>query len=70
MQVLHNNMVVEIEHPIAGLIKVVGHPVKFSKTVPKFTLPPPNLGEHTQQILNECGYSNDDIEELKRQKVL
>jgi crotonobetainyl-CoA:carnitine CoA-transferase CaiB-like acyl-CoA transferase len=70
-QVLHREMLVEIEHPKAGLIKMVGIPVKYSDTKPAIRLPPPVLGEHTQEILQGLlGYSSREIQELRSQGVI
>lgn len=46
-------MVLEVEHPSAGTIKLAGFPYKFSHTPAEIRRPPPRLGEHTQEILEE-----------------
>lgn len=69
-QVLHRNMLVEVPHPKAGNIKMVGIPVKFQKTKSEIRFPPPLLGEHTFEILSSLlGYSQDIIEDLKKNGV-
>lgn len=50
-QALERNMVEEIDHPKCGPIKVVGVPVKYSRTPCGVRTPPPLLGEHTKHIL-------------------
>jgi crotonobetainyl-CoA:carnitine CoA-transferase CaiB-like acyl-CoA transferase len=50
-QVLHRGMVQEVEHPTAGRVKLVGIPVKFSATPGTIALPPPLLGQHTDEVL-------------------
>ena len=45
----------EIDHPVEGKVKSIGFPVKLSETKQRVRLPPPLLGEHTQQILTELG---------------
>ena len=52
-QVMHRDMLAEIEHPSAGKIKMAGIPVKFSATPASVRLPPPRLGEHTKNVLEE-----------------
>jgi crotonobetainyl-CoA:carnitine CoA-transferase CaiB-like acyl-CoA transferase len=52
-QVMHRCMLAEIEHPSAGKIKMAGIPVKFSATPASVRLPPPRLGEHTKNVLEE-----------------
>lgn len=52
-QVLSRKMIVEIEHPIAGKMKVAGNPVKMSLTPGAVEKPAPLLGQHTADILRE-----------------
>jgi len=70
IQVLHREMLVEIDHPVAGKIKVPGIPVKLSETPGTIRLPPPILGQHTEEILKKMGYSITDIKELKSDNVI
>ncbi|MEL6181807.1 MAG: CoA transferase, partial [Myxococcota bacterium] len=60
-QVAHNDLIQEIEHPKAGKIKVIGMPVQFSETPGTIRLAPPIVGEHTDEVLAEIGYSTEDI---------
>ena len=64
-----NNYVIEVEHPRAGKIKEVGFPWNFSRFTPKAGIAP-ELGEHNQEILHGLGYSDDDIAQLKKEKVI
>jgi len=50
-QVLDNEMIMEVSHPLAGRVKMVGFPWKFSLTPPKLRLAPPLLGQHTDEVL-------------------
>eukprot|EP00736_Rhodelphis_marinus_P010308 Rmarinus@m.22168 len=52
-QILHNGMVVEMEHPTAGRVRLVGPPVKFSETPCTVRRPPPLLGQHTDEVIQE-----------------
>jgi crotonobetainyl-CoA:carnitine CoA-transferase CaiB-like acyl-CoA transferase len=64
-------MLVEVEHPIAGKIRVPGVPVKFSATPGKVEGPPPLLGQHTDEILTSLlGYDKDEIQGLRNSKVI
>jgi crotonobetainyl-CoA:carnitine CoA-transferase CaiB-like acyl-CoA transferase len=63
-------MLVEIDHPTAGTIKVPGIPVKLSKTPGEIKTPPPKLGQHTKEILREIGYSEEEIKEFQTSNVI
>ena len=69
-QVINREMVTELNHPIAGKIRVTGTPQKFSETPAKITTPPPILGQHTKEILESLGYSKEEIEKLAKDKVV
>lgn len=69
-QVLHRQMLKELDHLKAGKVKVTGIPVKLSDTPGEVETAPPVLGQHTQEILNELGYSDQDLEKLRQEKVV
>ncbi len=69
-QVLHQKMLLEVDHATAGRIKMIGFPVKMSRTPCQITLPPPALGQHTQEILKGLDYSDEEIEELKKSGII
>jgi crotonobetainyl-CoA:carnitine CoA-transferase CaiB-like acyl-CoA transferase len=69
-QVLARNMLVEVDHPKCGKVKVTGSPIKFSETPAEVVTAPPSLGQHNEEILHELGFSNDTIEKLKEEKVI
>ncbi len=68
--VLHRRMIMEIEHPRHGKIKQIGFPIKLSDTPWQVRIPPARLGEHTDEILSDLGYSQDEIEDLRQQAVV
>jgi crotonobetainyl-CoA:carnitine CoA-transferase CaiB-like acyl-CoA transferase len=57
-------MVQELDHPVAGRIRVVGPPVKLSETPARVTRPSPLFGQHTAEVLGELGYTEEEIEAL------
>ncbi len=61
-QTLARGMVVDLVHPQAGPTKALGCPVHFSATPTSVTRPAPMLGEHTREVLAECGYSDAEID--------
>jgi crotonobetainyl-CoA:carnitine CoA-transferase CaiB-like acyl-CoA transferase len=70
-QVIHRGMVAEIDHPAAGKIKLAGIPVKFSGTPASLRLPPPQLGEHTQDVLMDwLGMTKQEILALREKGVV
>jgi formyl-CoA transferase len=70
-QAKHRNMVVEIEHPTAGTVKLAGIPFMMSETPPAVLRHPPLLGEHTDELLGEdLGYDITRIGELRERGVI
>ncbi|WIY01189.1 CaiB/BaiF CoA-transferase family protein [Amycolatopsis mongoliensis] len=68
--VTHLDPVLEFEHPRAGKVKMLKHPVRFSSGEPELRTPPPELGEHTDAVLSELGYSAEKIAELREAGVV
>jgi crotonobetainyl-CoA:carnitine CoA-transferase CaiB-like acyl-CoA transferase len=64
-QVLAREMLVEIEHPEVGSFRTTGLPVKLSTSPGRIVRRPPLLGEHTDDVLAECGLANAEIDELR-----
>jgi crotonobetainyl-CoA:carnitine CoA-transferase CaiB-like acyl-CoA transferase len=63
-------MLVEVEHSVAGRVKTIGLPVKFSATPGGARRGAPVLGEHSRDILAEHGYSAAEIEGLVKDRVV
>ncbi|MHC1578267.1 MAG: CaiB/BaiF CoA transferase family protein [Dehalococcoidia bacterium] len=69
-QVLHRQMVIEVDHPTLGKIKQVGIAPKLSSTPGKVRSLSPLPGEHTDEILQQLGYKRTEIKNLRRKGVV
>ena len=69
-QVLARQMIVELEHPLSGVVKSLGCPIVMSKTPVSYRRPPPLLGQHTEEILADLGYSAADVARLRGEGVV
>jgi crotonobetainyl-CoA:carnitine CoA-transferase CaiB-like acyl-CoA transferase len=65
-----NDTFVPFDHPTHGRIEVVANPVKLSKTPATVRMPAPEFGQHTEEVLLEYGYSWEDIEQFKQQRII
>jgi crotonobetainyl-CoA:carnitine CoA-transferase CaiB-like acyl-CoA transferase len=69
-QVLAREMVVEVDHPAVGKLKLAGIPVKLSESPGKITTAPPLLGQHTDEVLASLGYTPEAIEAMRKSKEI
>ena len=69
-QVQARDMIVELEHPVAGRIRNIGLPLKLSDTPGAIRRPAPLLGQHTDEVLAELGYADADVARLREAEVV
>ncbi|MEY2889157.1 MAG: hypothetical protein RIQ30_754 [Pseudomonadota bacterium] len=63
----HRQMKIEIDHPLEGKVPNIGFAVKMQGTPQQVRRHPPLLGEHTQEVLEEAGFTSAQIESLRTQ---
>ena len=69
-QVRHIGMAAPVDHPTRGRIELVGQPVRFHRTPWRLRNASPEMGQHTGAILADLGYSEEEIDTLRKRNVL
>ena len=69
-QLAAREMIATLMHPTVGATRVIGAPIKLSDTPASVRTAPPVLGQHTDQVLGEFGYSRDEIAKLRDARVI
>ena len=69
-QVAARQMIEAVEHAVLGPLKVLGTPIKLSETSASVRTAPPALGQHTDAVLGELGFSAADIASLRDRGVV
>jgi crotonobetainyl-CoA:carnitine CoA-transferase CaiB-like acyl-CoA transferase len=69
-QAVARKMVQTVQHPVAGEVQTLGHPVKYSRTPASIRRAAPVYGQHGREVLAEIGYTDSEIDELLAQGVL
>ncbi|MEE8353849.1 MAG: CoA transferase [Dehalococcoidales bacterium] len=65
-----NDFFVATDHPTEGRIEVIASPVKLGESPASYRMPAPEFGQHTEEVLLECGYDWDDIVRFKEQGII
>ena len=68
-QIKIRNMVVEMDHPILGKIQNIASPIKYSRTPLTIRSFAPKTGQNTEEILESLGYSVEQIQNFKKEKI-
>ncbi len=69
-QVQHLGIAQAVEHPLLGTTRLVGQAVTLSRTPSRLETPSPELGQHSDEILRELGYTDADIAGLRQRGVI
>ena len=72
-QIQHREMKIEMDQPLAegGKVALLGNPIKLSDTPVTYRMPPPTLGQHTDDVLGEVlGIGSDEISKLRDRGVI
>jgi formyl-CoA transferase len=70
-QVRHAGLVEEVHHPLLGMLKLLGNPLKLgAMTAPSVRRPPALLGEHSAEALRDYGWTEEEIQALEQARVV
>ncbi|HEY7973098.1 MAG TPA: CaiB/BaiF CoA-transferase family protein [Xanthobacteraceae bacterium] len=69
-QIKHRGMRIDLPHPSAGHVPLVGSPLKFGHAEPTYARAPPLLGQHSDEVLHELGFTDGEIAKLRHEGVV
>ncbi|MDD5206104.1 MAG: CoA transferase [Desulfobacterales bacterium] len=69
-QACANEYFINVEHPGWGKLKMVGFPWNFSETPASWQRPAPELGQHTDEVLLEAGYTSEEIDSFRKEGTI
>ena len=68
--VLQNGLIQEFDHPVAGRLRAIGTPIRMSRTPASIRRCAPEIGEHTEEVLDAIGYGAEEIAKLRDAGVI
>jgi crotonobetainyl-CoA:carnitine CoA-transferase CaiB-like acyl-CoA transferase len=69
-QVHHLRLAEAVESPVRGEIRLLSQPIRMSRSASRIASPPPEPGQHSEEVLREAGYSAEEIAALRAKGVL
>ncbi len=70
-QVKHRGLRIDVPHPLSGTVPLAANPIRLSRTPLSYGVPPPLLGEHTEEVLRDLlGKTPDEIARLREANVI
>jgi formyl-CoA transferase len=69
-QIKHLGIAQTVKSKALGELTLVGQPVALHRTPSKLTVAPPEMGEHNDEILTECGYSEAEIASMRARHII
>jgi len=69
-QVEWNKCIMNFEHPTAGKVRLLSHPIQYNGETLELRKLPPRLGEHTEDILKDLGYDQETIKEYTQKGLI
>jgi crotonobetainyl-CoA:carnitine CoA-transferase CaiB-like acyl-CoA transferase len=69
-QAVARGLRMEMPHPTAGKVSLVRSPMRFSETPVKHDVPPPTLGQHTEEVLKWLGKSEGEVARLRSDGIV
>jgi crotonobetainyl-CoA:carnitine CoA-transferase CaiB-like acyl-CoA transferase len=64
-QLVHRELFFDMDHPVLGKLKQIAHPLQYRGTPAQYRLPPPLVGQHTDELLTALGYGASEVAVLK-----
>lgn len=64
-QVAANQSVLEFDHPEAGRVRALAHPIRYDGAVPPVRRLPPSVGQHTGEVMQELGFDAEELDRLR-----